>query len=88
MSAYLAVITGNDTYLEAARESGTFMISNLNITNPGNGKGAMSVKSGDPCTRDAYGGGTFRLDHTGYFLDAISILPPTTQIGSTTVDEL
>jgi len=88
LSSYLAEVTFNQMYLSAAKESGAFMVANLNITKEGNGKGAMSAKAGDPCTRDSFGPGTFRLEDAGMFIEGLAVLPPDTIIGTETVEAL
>ncbi|KAF8075274.1 hypothetical protein FPV67DRAFT_1665996 [Lyophyllum atratum] len=88
LSSYLAEVTFNQMYLNAARESGAFMVATLNVTKEGNGKGAMSAKAGDPCTRDSFGAGPFRLDGARMFIEGLAVLPPDTLIGTETVETL
>ncbi|KAF8075273.1 hypothetical protein FPV67DRAFT_625578 [Lyophyllum atratum] len=87
LSSYLANITSNLTYLDAAKESGTFMLANLNITNEGNGKAAMSAKVGDSCN-DSFGPGTFRIDGPAGFIEGLAMLPPEAVLGAQTVEDL
>ncbi|KAF9061093.1 hypothetical protein BDP27DRAFT_378011 [Rhodocollybia butyracea] len=88
LSAYLAEATGNTTYLSAATDSGAFMIDVIQVTSPGNG--AASISANASGCGDIWGLGSFRLDHTGWFMEGLAILPGSTTLGqqSVSVDTL
>ncbi|KAE9407517.1 hypothetical protein BT96DRAFT_933277 [Gymnopus androsaceus JB14] len=80
LSAYLFQVTSDNTYLSAAQDSGAFMLDIMNITGTNNGIAAMSVNNSASCG-DIFGPGSFRLDHTGYFLEGLAVLPNSTTFG-------
>ncbi|KAF9072017.1 hypothetical protein BDP27DRAFT_1321298 [Rhodocollybia butyracea] len=85
LSAYLAQATGNTTYLSAAMDSGAFMIDVIQVTSPGNGVASISANASG--CGDIWGAGSFRLDHTGWFMEGLAILPGSTTLGQQNTGE-
>ncbi|KAE9404149.1 hypothetical protein BT96DRAFT_989639 [Gymnopus androsaceus JB14] len=80
LSAYLYQATSNSTYLDAAQDSGAFMVDLMNITSAGNGLATVSANDSASCG-DTFGAGTFRIDQAGFFLEGLAILPGNTSFG-------
>jgi hypothetical protein len=74
--------------MDAAKESGNFVLAQMNITQPGNGKAALSANESVDCHKDIFGTGSFRLDNAGIFLDGLSVLPADTQLDGTAVSQM
>lgn len=80
LSAYLYQATADTTYLEAAQDSGGFLVDIMDITGVNNGIAAMSVNDSASCG-DVFGSGTFQLDQAGFFLEGLAVLPGNTTMG-------
>jgi hypothetical protein len=55
LSSYLANITLDDTYLEAANQSGTFLLANFMVGAPGNGIPTIDSRGGKYCLDSTLG---------------------------------
>ncbi|KAF9052595.1 hypothetical protein BDP27DRAFT_1345223 [Rhodocollybia butyracea] len=89
LSAYLAQATSNTTYLSAATDSGAFMIDVMQVTSPGNGAASISANASAGCG-NIWGAGSYQLEHTGWFMEGLAMLPGSTTLGqqSVSVDTL
>jgi hypothetical protein len=74
--------------MDAANESGNFILANLHIMQPGNGIAAMSANASNDCRIDLFGTGTFRLENAGVFLDGLSVLPEDMKLNDTMVKQM
>ncbi len=88
LSAALNAVSPNATYLLAATQSAQFMFSNFVVLEPNSGRAALSANVSDSCTNDRFGSGNFREQGAGMFIEGLSLLPPDTDIGGTSVADL
>ncbi|KAE9394975.1 hypothetical protein BT96DRAFT_942713 [Gymnopus androsaceus JB14] len=81
LSAYLYQATSNNTYLDAAQDSGAFLIDIMHITGVNNGIAAMSVNDSASCD-DVFGAGASQIAHAGFsFMEGLALLPSDTSFG-------
>ncbi|KAF9052594.1 hypothetical protein BDP27DRAFT_1408745 [Rhodocollybia butyracea] len=94
LSAYLSQATNNATYLDAAKDSGGFMIDIMDAAGVGNGQAAISASNSanTTCTNiwSPTPGGDWLIDQAGYFMEGLAALPGDTIFGrqNSTVDSL
>ncbi|KAE9405329.1 hypothetical protein BT96DRAFT_972656 [Gymnopus androsaceus JB14] len=80
LSAYLFQATADNTYLNAAQDSGAFMVDVINITSVNNGVAAISANDSVSCG-DVFGTGNFRIDQVGVFMEGLAVLPGDVSFG-------
>ncbi|KIY66233.1 hypothetical protein CYLTODRAFT_491653 [Cylindrobasidium torrendii FP15055 ss-10] len=88
LSTYLANLTSNSMYLDAAKESGAVLISQFNLTGNGNGKATLSALNNDgDCRSDRWGATDSQVTQAGMFLDGLAVLADDVELaGSKVVD--
>jgi hypothetical protein len=88
LSAYLANVTRNTTYLDSATRSGAFLLNVMGITRSGNGIAALNASSKAVCDKETFGGKYHQVAAVGIFMEGLAYLPPNVQLGSTPVNQL
>jgi hypothetical protein len=74
--------------MDAAKQSGNFIMVNMKILEPENGIAALNAISDEDCHKDSFVGGNFRLNDAGIFLDGLSVLPWDTQLNGMAVNQM
>jgi hypothetical protein len=74
--------------LDAALQSGQFMLDVLDLMQPGNGLSSINSSLGSSCDQPIFKGHIESHNSAGIFLEGLAYLPVETSIGSSKVADL